>query len=198
MIFDYGGVVTNETYLEIEKITSDMLGFDLNGIRKKIREPLSRFEKGLIDEQRFWQELTKDGNKELPRDLFNDFWIREYFKRVKIHDDVLKLVDKLKKNGYRVGLISNTIMPHVREIRKRKGYKRFDPVVLSCEVGFRKPEKEIYEIALKKLGLKPEECIFVDDLAENVEGAKNVGMKAFLFKSFEQFRKDLLSCGVRL
>ncbi len=197
VMFDYGGVVTNETYAEIEKITSDMLGVNLNGIRKKIGESLSKFESGTISEQDFWQELT-DKKTNLPRDLFHDFWIREYFKRVKIHENVLQLVDELKKNGYKVGLISNTIMPHVREIRKRGGYKRFDPVILSCEVGFRKPKREIYEIALKKLGLKPEECVFVDDLQENVEGAKTVGIKAFLFEGVKQFKKDLLSCGVKL
>ena len=198
VIFDYGGVVTNETDLELERIISNVLGFNLSAIMEKIKKPLSRFSRGDINEQEFWKELSNKAKTKLPRNIFNDFWILKYYKQVKIHKDVLNLVNKLKGKGYKVGLISNTIKPHVRYNKKMGRYKYFDPVILSCEVGFEKPQRWIYKLALKRLRLRPEECVFVDDRKENVRGASKVGIKAFLFKGAKQFKKDLLSCGVKL
>ena len=58
----------------------------------------------------------------------------------------------------------------------------FDGVVISGEVGLNKPQPEIFRLGAERVGLSPEECVFVDDLRENCEGAEAVGMTAVLHR----------------
>ena len=58
----------------------------------------------------------------------------------------------------------------------------FDGVVISGEVGLYKPQPEIFELGAERIGLAPQDCVFVDDLAENCEGAEAVGMTAVLHR----------------
>lgn len=67
----------------------------------------------------------------------------------------------------------------------------FDELVFSCELGVNKPEKEIYEICLRKLKIPPGECLFVDNSAKNVKGAVNSGMHAIQFTTFSRFLDEL-------
>jgi putative hydrolase of the HAD superfamily len=76
-----------------------------------------------------------------------------------------------RKHGLRTGLLSNADMLGSADIAPL-----FDDIVLSGEVGFGKPDARIYLLAAERLGLVPEECVFVDDLASNVRGAVRVGM----------------------
>ena len=75
----------------------------------------------------------------------------------------------------------------------------FDDIVCSAEVGMAKPEPAIYLLAAERLGLKPPECVFVDDLDTNVEAARQVGMHAVLFRvdKGDDLRAQLAALGVR-
>lgn len=74
-----------------------------------------------------------------------------------------------------------------------KKYGFFDVTVFSCMEGLIKPDRKIYEITLKRLGVKPKEAVFIDDKEENVNSAKNIGINTILFKDLEQFKKELFS-----
>lgn len=67
----------------------------------------------------------------------------------------------------------------------------FDAVVLSGEVGMVKPYPEIYELTASRLGLLPEECVMIDDLPKNTEGAERIGMKGLVYSSVRQLEADL-------
>jgi epoxide hydrolase-like predicted phosphatase len=67
----------------------------------------------------------------------------------------------------------------------------FDAVVISGEVGMHKPEPEIFRLGAERVGLAPEECVFVDDLKENCEGAEAVGMTAILHRGAESTLPEL-------
>jgi putative hydrolase of the HAD superfamily len=67
----------------------------------------------------------------------------------------------------------------------------FDAVIASGDVGIVKPERAIYELAVGKLGLMPEECVMIDDLSEYCEGAEAVGMRSIQFLTTVQARTDL-------
>jgi epoxide hydrolase-like predicted phosphatase len=61
----------------------------------------------------------------------------------------------------------------------------FDAMIISGDVGLHKPQAEIYLLAAERLGIEPEDCVFVDDLRENVRGAEEVGMTAILHRDPE-------------
>ena len=84
-------------------------------------------------------------------------------------------------------------------MKEEKGvYSHFDVVVLSYQVGLAKPQKEIFEHALKELRLKAGECVFIDDKIENIAAAKSLGFKAIHFKDAEQLASELKGLGVSI
>ena len=96
----------------------------------------------------------------------------------------IKTVKKLKKE-YKVGILSNNVQEWVNQVIKNyKIGKLFDAVIISSEVGERKPNAKIYYEALKKLSLKPEETVFVaDEVAEDLVAASGLGIKTIWFNT---------------
>ena len=112
-----------------------------------------------------------------------------------INTELLELIEKLK-NKYTIGLISNASNIQ-KEYNEKVGlYKPFDPCILSCDVGFVKPDEEIYELALGKVGLSPEECLVIDDRKSCLIVSELLGFKAILFENNKKFKKDLENLGV--
>lgn len=156
-----------------------------------------QFEVGAMSEAEFWKSFIAEVNpsKPLPdRSLF----VTEFAKRFTINQPVLDIALKMGENGYRIAILSNAIDPHVNFIKTTGLYDNFNEVVLSNEVGCRKPEREIYELTIERLGIKSEEALFVDDLPQNVEGANEVGIHGILFQDPERLRTSLIGLGVDL
>ncbi len=98
--------------------------------------------------------------------------------------EVMKRVDILRKSGYRTYYLSNYSTYFFNIHAKQTGILEYlDGGVLSAEVHYIKPEKEIYEILLQRYNLNPEECLFFDDRKDNIDGAKSVGMETFWVNS---------------
>ena len=97
---------------------------------------------------------------------------------IEMFSDSLKTLQKVKATGVRIGLLSNLASPY-RSCVKNLGLNQYlDSTVYSCDVGFAKPAQEIYEIALQRLDVLPENCLMVgDSLRCDVEGPKAVGMR---------------------
>jgi putative hydrolase of the HAD superfamily len=101
---------------------------------------------------------------------------------IKIFDDVLPALKSLGKK-YKLGLISNTQSFALEFFRDRKFFGNFDYVCLSCDVGLLKPDPEIFRLALRKLGVRPDEAVMVgDSLRSDVLGAEAVGIRGVLIK----------------
>lgn len=101
-------------------------------------------------------------------------------------------LEELKAAGYGVYYLSNynTLLREKRpEILDFLPY--MDGGVFSCDVHLVKPQREIYEYLFQKYGLKPEECIFLDDRAANVEMGKTLGMAGIVVKSPQQAQEEL-------
>ncbi len=92
-------------------------------------------------------------------------------------------VARARTHGIRTALVSNSWGESGYE-RDRLG-ELFDAVVISADVGLRKPDREIFLLAAELIGLQPEECVFVDDLLHNADGARAVGMEAVVHRSAE-------------
>ncbi len=100
-----------------------------------------------------------------------------------VHPDVYRLLDDLKSAGLKLAIISNCSSEEVQVIRESKIYQYFDEVILSYEAGMQKPDRNIYEEAVKRLGVKADECLYVGDGGSNeLEGAKAAGLKAIQAK----------------
>ena len=108
-------------------------------------------------------------------------------------EDIIPMFEALHERGLKIALISNCFDEEVAAIKPSKLYPYFDVPVLSYEVGLQKPDLAIYRYALDKLGLKPEECLYVGDGGNSeLQSATKVGMKALQARWYlpENTRKE--------
>jgi epoxide hydrolase-like predicted phosphatase len=106
--------------------------------------------------------------------------IERMFAAVGPDEDVIAAVRSVRDAGVRTGLISNSWGTSIYDPDALEGL--FDEIVISGDVGLHKPQPQIYRLAADRLGVAPAECVFVDDLRENVRGAEEVGMTAVLHR----------------
>ena len=96
-----------------------------------------------------------------------------------LHIEIVPMLSELKKQGMLVGLISNCYFEEGEVIKKSELYPFFDAVYFSYEQGVAKPDKEIYQRCMERLGVKPEECLYIGDGgSRELETARELGMHA--------------------
>jgi len=116
---------------------------------------------------------------------------QEFFAGDRLDADLVNYIRSLRTR-YRTGIISNAWDDVRSMINERwKMADAFDQIVLSAEVKIGKPDPRVFKLALENLGVAPEEAVFIDDFAHNIEGARAVGMHAIQFQTAEQIRADL-------
>ena len=188
ILFDFGGVVVPHIGNERDRRMSKLSGLGLEDVKKLERPIEYRCNKGLISFNSFCKLVSKKlgvGSYKKIKQIYIDTKKRE-----KVNKKVIRIVERLKEKGYEVAILSNTCTLDA-DINRRHGYyDTFSPLIFSHKVGCRKPEKKIFQIALKKLNVKPNECIFIDD-KENKMPPKSLGIKTILFKNAEQLEDDL-------
>ncbi|MDO8521982.1 MAG: HAD-IA family hydrolase [bacterium] len=115
-----------------------------------------------------------------------------------INTELLSYFPQLKKSGLKTGIFSNS-NSLLRERLKELGLLELaDVLVISGEIGHQKPHKEAFQVLFEKLGLKPEEVVFIDDTPRSLEKADEIGYIPVLFKSNEQLKADLKELGISL
>ncbi|KAI1710626.1 haloacid dehalogenase-like hydrolase domain-containing protein [Ditylenchus destructor] len=95
-------------------------------------------------------------------------------------ENILAAIEIIRENGFKTGLLTNNGFFDKEKTRSAiiADTSMFDIIVESCRAGIRKPDPRFYQIAIDKLNLAPEECIFLDDVAVNCKAAEKVGMTA--------------------
>jgi putative hydrolase of the HAD superfamily len=194
VVSDFGGVLTTPLLSSFMAI-QDEIGITPESIGKAMRaistedggNPLYALERGEIAEADFLERLA-DGLEPVLGQRPHLHRFREvYFEALQPNLEMIELMRELKAGGKRMAMLTNNVreweplwrpMLPVDEI--------FETVVDSGFVGCRKPEAEIYELTLERLGLPAEACLFIDDLLPNIVGAREAGMTAVHFRDNEQ------------
>lgn len=109
----------------------------------------------------------------------------------KVEYRIVSLLRELKERGYKVGLISNCFLEEAEAIRANVLASCFDVMMLSCEQGVQKPEREIFERCLSELSVAPEDCLYVGDGgSQELETARSFGMQTlqagWFIKNYEE------------
>jgi putative hydrolase of the HAD superfamily len=112
-----------------------------------------------------------------------------------IDDAVLAVVDRVRQR-VPVALLSNASSRLVEDLQRAGLADRFDAVIGSADIGRCKPDPEAFAAAADRLGVAPERCLMVDDLAENVEGARAAGMQAVRFTGLAALTEALTAAGL--
>jgi HAD superfamily hydrolase (TIGR01509 family) len=105
--------------------------------------------------------------------------------------ELLGYIRDTLKPDRKIGIISNAGDDWVLKILGQEGKALFDDIILSYKVSSIKPQAEIYEMSATNLGVKPDDCVFIDDIFTYCSGAEAVGMKSIWYQNFGQFKADM-------
>ena len=103
-----------------------------------------------------------------------------------------EFIRQCKGEGMKVYVLSNACNKFFEYFPKHYDLDSFDGIIVSSKVRLIKPDVRIYELLCNTYGLKPQECLFVDDRLENVEAARKIGIHAVVFEGDYQVVKDAL------
>jgi 2-haloacid dehalogenase len=107
-------------------------------------------------------------------------------------EGTVEIMKRLKQAGYSVYGLSNWSAETFPMVRDKFGFfGLLDDIIISGEVGQIKPDPEIYEIALKRIGRPAAECLFIDDALANIEQARKMGFTVIHFHSPQQLESEL-------
>src|SRR3954465_11371412 len=134
---------------------------------------LRQLEKGELTAEEFSQKFAP------LLDVSPDNLVERLFGGIGPDEPMLEAVRRARAAGIRTGLISNSWGDGLAYDPALLS-ELFDAVVISGDVGMHKPEPEIFRLGAHRIGVVPQECVFVDDLRENCAGAEAVGMTALL------------------
>ncbi len=104
--------------------------------------------------------------------------------------ELLEYVKQLK-NHYKTAILSNAGARTLQKKFTDEQLALFDALVVSAEVGYIKPQAEIFQLTAERLGVEVNECVFIDDLEPYVEAAAAIGMKAIQFQDLNQMKTEL-------
>lgn len=195
VIFDWGGVLIDDPAPELMGYCADALGVPKEDYTKAHRRFAGDFQTGGITEDTFWSRLCGELGAAKPK--IPSLWTEAFKTVYSPKADMFSLARSLRENGCTIALLSNTEPPTMQYFYQQ-GYDMFDVLVFSCAEGIKKPERKIYELTLKRLDVKPKQSVFIDDRQDYINGAKEVGLNAILFKSVERIRNELSLLGVRI
>ena len=186
VFFDVGGVLIDADLDRYIPICCAKLQATPEAVRREVSERVPALERGTMDSETFWQEvgesLWRQGQGNLPDSHeFYRLWGDLLTSSLTINSDVVKLCQLLRLNKIKLGLLTNAIAEHADILTQRGIYSPFDPCIVSCRVGMRKPEADIYRLAASQAQVKPKECLLIDDQPANVEAACKVGMEGIVF-----------------
>ncbi|HEX3033874.1 MAG TPA: HAD family phosphatase [Thermodesulfobacteriota bacterium] len=195
IIFDWGGVLIDHPIPEIKAYCARYLRVPERELGDAVEKFRDDFARGTISEDEFWEKVCSQVGA--PKPDIGSLWEKAFRNSYSEKHEILSLASSLRENGYKIGFLSNTEIPGVK-IFQEKNYNVFDVLVFSCLEGTIKPERRAYEIALERLGAKPEEAIFIDDRQTNIKGAKEIGINAILFKNIDHLKRKLASFSVQI
>jgi putative hydrolase of the HAD superfamily len=200
VISDFGGVLTSplfesfaawqrESGLSFERLGQAMA----DAATRSGMHPLYELEKGTITEAEFLRMLEAELGPGASLSGMRDV----YFEHLHPNPAMIDLMRELRGSGLRMALLTNNVrewepqwrakLPEIDEI--------FELVVDSAFVGMRKPDPEIYELTLERLGdVAAEECVFVDDVDVNCETARSLGMRAVHYLHADQAIAEVRAC----
>jgi putative hydrolase of the HAD superfamily len=173
LLVDYGGVLTTDlfdsfrAFCEVEGLEPEAIG---QSFRRdpSCRELLIGLETGTLEEDQFELRFAEILGVSAPG------LIERLMADSRPNDKMVAAVASARSQGIRTGLISNSW--GTRRYDRAHLAELFDGVVISGEVGIRKPAPEIYELGSREIGLEPGDCVFVDDLPFNLAPAAELGM----------------------
>jgi epoxide hydrolase-like predicted phosphatase len=197
LIFDMNGVLILD--VELRKRTGISKSFHQD-VARRLRLNLDKWFdaidssyadsiEGKISEKKTLRIISK--NLKIKPKRLEKAVVKTYKKFFKRNKELYRYTYQLKKRGHKIAILSDQWHLSKKALINKKNTKKFNTIILSCDVGIRKPDLRIYKLTLKKLGVKAKESIFIDNREWNIKPAKKLRMKTVLFKNNKQAIREI-------
>jgi putative hydrolase of the HAD superfamily len=195
LFWDVGGVILSNGWDRAARAAAaKQFGLDWEDFQDRHELASPAFETGQITIDTYLQRTVFYRKRAFTRDEFIAF----IFEQSQEFPESRAVLSELAQAGkYLLATINNEPLElNVRRIEQFHLRREFEAFFSSCFVGKRKPDEGIYRMALEVTQRRPEECLFIDDRALNLECARQLGMRTIHFQSAAQLRQDLEANGV--
>lgn len=180
-IFDLGNVIVDIDFNRVLGTWSDLSRIPLATLKQHFTmgEAFRQHERGEISDEAFAEAMCHEMNMALSYEQFSHGWQAVF---VALRPEVIAIMHKLREQGHRVVVLSNTNRLHTTFWPDEYPQVRAaaDRIYLSQEMGMRKPEERIYQSVLQQEGFSAADTVFFDDNAENISGANRLGITSIL------------------
>ena len=185
LILDYGNVLTHTQDQAWMDPAARRLGADVAAFRTAYWEHRHAYDDGLTAAAYWGRVLAASRPGPAALAAGDVAWLIEadIASWSVYHEEVWALAAGFRRAGGRTAFLSNSGPEVMARVRTRWPLEAlFDAVIISCEVGLSKPDPRIYQLCLDRLRLRAPEALFVDDRADNIEGATRVGLRTLQFE----------------
>lgn len=196
LIFDMGNVILGFDSDELLCRFSDSKE-ERDAVKKAVfsNGEWAQLDKGTITEEDAEKQILARTAPEYRKTA--ERFLREWHLHLPILEETCDLIEELKEKGYGIYLLSNASLRFHEYKDQIPAFRFMDGMIVSADHLSVKPEPDIYQKLFSTYGLKPEECFFIDDIEENIEGGRALGMDGFIYDgNMEHLREELCRRGV--
>ena len=199
LIFDVGGVLALPRY-PIKGRKGRIVSGVHSSIAKKLGISLDQYFDSIdtayvkaIEGKRSGEKVveTTARNLKISKSKLKALYSHAYKTRFKQNKELFRFAFQFKEKGFKIAILSDQWPLSKKALITKELYKKFNPIIVSCDVGMRKPNPKIYRLASKKLKLPAKQIVFIDNREWNIKPAKKLGMKTVLFKNNKQAIEEI-------
>ena len=192
LVLDYGGVISKPQNPENVSNMLQILNQDDTDFRSVYREKRDNYDNGNLSGEEYWHSILQHYGLEQNGSNVAKLIQEDIESWTQIDDSMIQFIKENREKVHTLAIISNMTRDCLVYMKRHfQWLELFNELIFSCEFGINKPDARIYEACFSRIELPPQECLFVDDLVENLDGAIESGMNVIHFKSFLQFRQEL-------
>jgi putative hydrolase of the HAD superfamily len=197
VIFDFGMVLTGTPNQEAHAAMVRVTGLPVERFESFYWADRHAYDEGKLTGIAFWQKFLRDAQLDLGNGTVEELNRLDARMWTTQNPAMVAWQLCLKQHGIRTAILSNMGDSVLESIQREfKWLEEFDALVWSYQLRIAKPDPEIYLHTLQKLGVRPEEALFIDDKRVNVDAAIALGLKSLEFSTIDKLRADLIDAGL--
>jgi FMN phosphatase YigB (HAD superfamily) len=181
VIFDFGGVLMKTVDYQPRQTWDDRLGLPRGSVERAVHNDSSwrQAQTGIISPPAYWDDVAArlGLSPADTRRLAADFYSGD-----RLDTEIVAYIHRLRARGHRVALLSNDSLELLPKLEHLGIAELFDPLVVSAQIGVMKPAEEAYRAVLARLDVPPQAAVFIDDRADNIEGARRCGLRTVHYR----------------
>jgi putative hydrolase of the HAD superfamily len=192
VIFDYGMVLSHAQEPEALAALKTITGLSEADFQAHYWRHRHNYDLGNLNGKSFWKAISDDAGIALTDAQVERLIENDVIMWSTLNEEMLGWVEALQDAGFKTAILSNMVEELMQYMVQEFAWLgRFDHHTWSCQLRIAKPDPAIYHYTCEKLGVAPQNALFLDDKAENIAAAEGIGLHAIQFSTAAALRREL-------